>query len=286
MKLICIDFDGTIPKDNLHDIIARATYEDHDVVDNEQKQWDLVKKVPPRGYKRQWKNHILEMIEGGNLVAIVSFNDYPHIIRKYLIEAVGLPENIVDKIHIQAGLPENPNAPEKVAYIERALQAVNKRDGLDLQAQDIVFIDDSWPNCQEARKKFTTIHAPNGNNNFFMTIKDHLEYDPDAKEDEEYSSDEDDNSTCTDTSMGSSLADSTDRVFSVMENEAMMINEPSNEQNEGQSKAPLTDFFKNISVAPVVEQPSIAIADYNRPLHETTDGVISIEELSQFMSNS
>lgn len=135
--LFCIDFDKTISSKHTHNIINNGG------ADDEQEQWDLVKDIPPIGEAKEWKKLFKTLHEDGHNIAIVSFNQYAHIIRRYLKEVIGLDKNFLrEYVNVESFIPEDQS--NKKEHIQRANAKLNT------PAEDIVLVDDTKSNIDHA----------------------------------------------------------------------------------------------------------------------------------------
>lgn len=164
MGLFIIDFDFTMLAGHTHNTIARANTHD------ENRQWELIKSFPQICYRDDnvtitWKDIIEKMSAQGHQVAIASFSQYPHIIRRYLQEVVGLTQKMIDDIFIEAWLPyEMPR--DKNHHI---MNIINHIEYKNIPAS-IVLIDDSEPNINAALgSQMSVVKAtPDGKHLFYL----------------------------------------------------------------------------------------------------------------------
>ena len=146
--LFVFDFDLTITSQHLHNLITQNL---HQVGKDSNRQWELVKNIPPIGDPARWQKIFNKILQQGNLIAIASFNAYPHIIERYLIETVGIKANTVKELLlIKAELPEDPEKTHKNAYIDDLIISYNF-NGYRLTPKDVIFIDDSTFNLRAAQ---------------------------------------------------------------------------------------------------------------------------------------
>lgn len=145
MKLFVFDFDNTITSDHTHNRIMAAIdaekkqFRTSLLKNDTEKQWDIIKTIPPIGNSSDWKNLFENIIESGNAVAIASYNAFgEYIIPRYLKEIVGLPENIINMIRVESWLPA------KDVTVEGKNQHIANLLGTYEGAKpDVILIDDS-----------------------------------------------------------------------------------------------------------------------------------------------
>lgn len=153
MAVFIIDFDFTIAQGHTHNTIARyyktitgPNPKWHP--DEQQDQWQLVKHIPPVfSANYSWKAVFTALLNAHHHVAIASFSSYPHIIAFYLGQNIGLTEDQLSKIHIEAWLPVNPASDNKNQHIANILQHFNFK----AEPKNVIFIDDSKINTEAAK---------------------------------------------------------------------------------------------------------------------------------------
>jgi len=225
-----LDFDLTIANDRISDIIASTqagTLDKHELelmqavngTPEELKKleqrfeketharWDLLDECFPRGPEDEWKNMILGMIEEGHRVAIISFCSYPLIMRRFLIERVNLPLEIVNQIHITFGIPSAGAKPEgKVNYILETKKALEEKYEETISLEQIRYVDDSKLNCEAAMGAgISSIHAimydddeeneyyDERNDDFFMDLESERDMAKEENTEEEMEAQEEEN---------------------------------------------------------------------------------------------
>lgn len=168
--VLLLDFDQTITSTHIFallDKIHKAEWEKFEKPEDKlEAQWKIVShylnhkkhSTSPLGGKDKWKNLIETWLEEDHKVGIVSFNPYVEIIRKYLIEIIELSKNTVDKIIIEAWLPDRNYSHGKNNHIQKALTAGKFTGNKD----HVYLIDDDENNLKKAKAKgYQTMLAKN-----------------------------------------------------------------------------------------------------------------------------
>ena len=106
----------------------------------------------------EWKKIIMKNIDDGYRVSIASFNDYPEIIKLYLEKTIQLPKEYIDKININAWMPDYPEESNKNRHIDQILginpvaAGITKQDASPGERQEAyrncILIDDSKKNVK------------------------------------------------------------------------------------------------------------------------------------------
>ncbi|MDR0330015.1 MAG: HAD family hydrolase [Rickettsia sp.] len=148
--LLCIDWDGTIVKDSLHNAL-NATFNYQDCVDR-----FLADET------KNWKNKelLVELLQKaltiGCHIAIVSFGSYPDWI-KYALEQLALESTLLEKIYVVSH-PRRDDYEGKQEHIEEA-----KRHFGVSENKKVVLIDDDLNNVNIAKKNdMQGIHVKEG----------------------------------------------------------------------------------------------------------------------------
>ncbi|MES2615756.1 MAG: hypothetical protein V4591_10110 [Bdellovibrionota bacterium] len=143
-KIFCIDFDKTITNQNIHDLCGLISYEDRvDLFTSIKEQ------VNPIGEEGQWCRILTNLVNSGHFIAIVSFNEYPKVMLKFLEESVALEPKILEQICIITRFSTDKNM-----HIERAVGEYMRRGGRAYPTcSDIVLIDDNSKNIEAAKRK-------------------------------------------------------------------------------------------------------------------------------------
>lgn len=148
MALFVIDFDNTIIDANSHNELCQS--EACDLAS----QRNLIQQFPPVGGKEQWQQAFKQLIVDQHQIAIASFNSFDYLIPFYLTNVIGLSEDEVQKIHVEAWLPANRK--DKNTHIEHihTLLKINAKPSYT------ILIDDDKANIDAASKiGYQTIHA-------------------------------------------------------------------------------------------------------------------------------
>lgn len=159
--LFCIDFDETISQSHIHNLLAGRGLPDDDA------GWQEAQKVQPTtsasAQGKTWKGEIERLTQAGHSVAIVSYSNYPNIVRRYLKEKVGLDDDTMSKIKIESGFPQGDmGIVGKSEHIERACRDFS----IEFAKHQIVLIDDSGTNIRLAREAgHVGVQAQKGGNN-------------------------------------------------------------------------------------------------------------------------
>ncbi|WP_367364439.1 HAD family hydrolase [Candidatus Tisiphia endosymbiont of Nedyus quadrimaculatus] len=138
--LLCIDWDGTIVKDSLHNALY-STFLDHE---------DCVNRFLA-DETTNWKNKdiLVELLKKaltiGCHIAIVSFGSYPDWI-KYALKQLALESTLLEKIYVVSH-PHGNNYEGKQEHIEEAKKHFGVSDN-----KKVVLIDDDSDNVDIARK--------------------------------------------------------------------------------------------------------------------------------------
>lgn len=158
MALITIDFDHTIVNGQTHMkiMLSKET--------NKDRQWEQIKDFQVIGEPGEWKSILENLIKEDHSVCIVSFNNYGHIIPRYLQEKVGLSHEEVEKIKVISWLPPHPETANKNQHLRQAKKIMNFHG----KNSQVVLIDDSKNNLDAARKKKYTI-IPADENGFYLS---------------------------------------------------------------------------------------------------------------------
>jgi hypothetical protein len=158
-SFVFIDFDKTITSEHTHNRIGIAYTQKKkelgkQVILTEEEQWALVKDIKPIGSAKQWENIFSMLINNNQAVCIASFTHFKHVIPLYLKEVIGLPEDLIKKIHIEAWLPANTS--NKNVHIQNAIHDCHFKGS----QKQVLLIDDSESNILAAKEKgYLTITA-------------------------------------------------------------------------------------------------------------------------------
>lgn len=142
MALFIIDFDRTIVDGHTHNTILTAIRSRGVTADDKEAQWGLIKTMHALGGSDKWKAVFTSMLENGHHVAIASFNSYPHVIPRFLREVIGLTEDQVSRIHVNAWLPADPVSADKNEHIEQIISHFYPAGDRPRRDQ-VVLVDDS-----------------------------------------------------------------------------------------------------------------------------------------------
>lgn len=155
MILVILDFDLTITTMSIHKIIVESGKR----YSSKKAQWKIVNdfKVTPTGSPEQWQKVFTTLLNSKeHRVAIASFNAFPHIIRKFLTDRIGLtPEQLKD-IYI-AKAPPNP---EKVLDGKnKQIREIINHFKFDGASRNVILVDDEELNIDWAKEaKYSAIH--------------------------------------------------------------------------------------------------------------------------------
>lgn len=162
MGIFIIDFDRTIVNGHTHNTIARFYKTILGPNPNwseaeQQAQWDLVKHIPPIAtHNLTWKTLIETILKNGHQVAVASFSSYPHIIPTYLREVIGLSDDLVKQIYVEAWLPDYPATANKNKHIMNVLQHFQ----FSGDHKQVILVDDAKTNTDAAlAAHFTVVPA-------------------------------------------------------------------------------------------------------------------------------
>lgn len=97
---------------------------------------------------QKWRDTLITLASH-QAVALTSFNAFPQFIPLFLQQELGLPQQIIDKIHVEAWLPANAAEADKNQHIERAQAAMF---GAANPPHSIMLIDDSMRNIKAAQQ--------------------------------------------------------------------------------------------------------------------------------------
>jgi hypothetical protein len=140
--LFTFDFDKTISGEHMHNAMCDAGVDSR----SDEDQWNLcAKNIEPRGSAAEWKTLFEKLIADGHQVAILSFNDFPRMVQRYLREKIGLSEETLGKMFLNCWLPDDENI-GKNQHIDQAV-AHFQRDKAD---RNIILVEDSTDNLRIA----------------------------------------------------------------------------------------------------------------------------------------
>lgn len=146
--LFIFDFDLTITSQHIHNLVVVGHRSGQINLADEQSIWEYVKTTPPSMHEQKWKTLLETLIDAGHYVGIATFNEFKFLVERYLKEAVGLSTEYLEKIYIEAWLPENPMLADK----NRHIAAILSHFKFPVEPERIILIDDSDYNCLAARK--------------------------------------------------------------------------------------------------------------------------------------
>lgn len=149
--LFCFDFDQTIAKEHVHNAIMHYVRSDSSVESNEEKQWTIAKAIAPRATAEKWKNLFTKLNQEGHQIAIVAFNKFPHIIKRYLKKIINLPDALLEKIYIHSWCPNIIK--DKNCHIDQVVTYYKSNN------KYVVLVDDSADDLKEASSR---LHADGG----------------------------------------------------------------------------------------------------------------------------
>lgn len=146
MAYFAIDFDRTIASRQTHSLIAENIVSIGTDPEQQFKAIESVKPIVSAETQKTWRDAFEAILQDGHQVAIVSFSNFPVILR-YLKECVGLPQEMLDQIKIVSWLPKNKKL-GKNEHIKQALKE-SKYTGAD---DTVVLVDDDKNNIILAQK--------------------------------------------------------------------------------------------------------------------------------------
>lgn len=149
MALFVIDFDNTMVKGHTHNTIANAIRAKTIRNDDEEAQWALVRGFTALGGAGRWRTLLRSLLENGHQVSIASFNSYKHVIPRFLREVVGLNEDEINRIHVNAWLPDDPRNSNKNEHIEQVI--MHYYPDARPKSDQVILIDDSLNNIVSAQ---------------------------------------------------------------------------------------------------------------------------------------
>src|SRR3989338_2576635 len=181
---VAIDFDGVIRAGNLHNFCNTICFSQeewkplvsvykkgsqvglsadeckvqHETVQGEMQKnfetlWEELKRIDqnqdgrflnPTGSKEEWKNIFTTLIDQGFRVSIPSFTAYGPLISFYLRDVIGLSDDYLQKMKINAWMPADPNSDNKNNHIDQILGC--KPEERAEVYQRVILIDDGRKN--------------------------------------------------------------------------------------------------------------------------------------------
>lgn len=165
---IIFDFDYTISAEHLHGLchyylqhIAPHQFT-HSIITGKEQIWDAdeitllwnyleqMKALKTTGDVNSWLLIFKTLIDHDYRVAIASFSSFKPIIQKFLQEIIGLPPDYLQKIHIEAWLPEHPETANKNQHLDNIL-GIHTNQDRKKHYQHILLIDDSKTNIDAVK---------------------------------------------------------------------------------------------------------------------------------------
>lgn len=141
--LFAFDFDLTITSQQTHNIIYKNRLDRAD----KDEQWKVVQPIEPRGEAQQWRILFQDLIDNGHQITIISYNNFPDIVGRYLRDKIGLSEDVLNKIYINCWMPDDMEFGKNI-HIQQSL----KHFGSKLSNSKVVLVEDSKYNLQMANK--------------------------------------------------------------------------------------------------------------------------------------
>lgn len=143
---IFLDCDFTLIKGHTHNTIMRADIDANLKGDDlKNAEWDLVKHYEAYGDAKRWCEVLMQAIDKGHELAMVSYSEFPHIIARLLRETIGLDEKYAGKIKIESWLGSFGKN-EHIGNVMRERQIEITPD----VASRIIFMDDDPSNIAYA----------------------------------------------------------------------------------------------------------------------------------------
>lgn len=157
--LFIFDFDLTITSQHIHNLIMQGHQQGLIDLGDQESIWSYVKEIPASMDNDAWRELLEDLIDAGHFVGIATFNEFQFIVKRYLGEALKISDHYLQKIHIEAWLPQNPMLANKNKHINeiiRHFDFIGEKD-------HIIFVDDSDHNCLAAKEVAThCIIVPHG----------------------------------------------------------------------------------------------------------------------------
>lgn len=141
--LIAIDFDFTISSKHTHNMIVMLDLKHAD----EEKQWEAVKDVKPRGTAQEWKNALEALLKEGHDLAILSENLFPRIVYRFMQDIIGLSETTISQIYLNCESTKD-RSQGKNEHLKRANNHFKRSEG----NRDVILVEDSQKNIDIATK--------------------------------------------------------------------------------------------------------------------------------------
>lgn len=177
---IIFDFDLTISREHIHSFLtqclsSRTTSFNHrtKLYRHEnfspaqiEEMWGLVlkhNKHLPTGDARNWRNIFTTLLDQGFHVVIASFSSFAPILKRFLADVIGLPETYLERIRIEAWLP-NGDKDDKNHHLDRIARAVPTdtpisidpplltEDERKARYKSFILIDDSFRNINAVER--------------------------------------------------------------------------------------------------------------------------------------
>ena len=129
-----------------HNAIHRAHLADGDP----DAQWQVVQRFASHGADYRWRQILMDAIDSGAEVAIVSYSEFPHIIARFLREKIQLDESYASQITICSHFPEDMKNGKN-----EHIQEVMDGKGITIDANiksNTVLLDDDGNNISQADK--------------------------------------------------------------------------------------------------------------------------------------
>jgi len=117
---------------------------------------------------------IKEALANEHKVAIVAFNNLPQIMPP-LLRRLGLTQEEIDKLIIIVNFPRNTKN-YKNEHLDFVRELIASDEGISLEAEDLILIDDGKPYIQAAQKKgYTVLEAPEDQPINFNFVREFLD---------------------------------------------------------------------------------------------------------------
>ena len=114
---------------------------------NHEQQWTAVKDIIPRGKPGEWKKAIETMIADSHDLAIVTKSSFPDIVRRYMLEQVGISEETLKKLYFDCASSINKE-PGKNGHIKRAKEHFGRSEN----DTNVILVEDDKSNLKTAQE--------------------------------------------------------------------------------------------------------------------------------------
>jgi hypothetical protein len=155
-KVYIIDFDRTFAKEHTYhgiwDEIDKRKFTQHDekAITNY-----VISSYGVLGDPNAWLLAIENAIANGDKIAFASFTEFGYIIKPFIKAKLGLSDETLNNIIVEAWLPIDEN--NKNQHIANILSQLNLHD---IDPKDVTLIDDTPGNIEDAaKKKYSTMLA-------------------------------------------------------------------------------------------------------------------------------